>query len=221
MPRRRPLRHTVACVTALCLAFASFAPAQDKKPAATDKPAAGKPAPDAAPAGAPSAAEMEAFMKMNEPGEHHAHLKQLAGNFDVDMEMTMAPGAPAQKSKGTEKSELNLGGRYLRGEYTGDMMGMKFQGHSLIGYDLQKKKYFNAWVDSMSTALLVLEGACDKAGKVFTFIGVYDDPMTGRKTKIRHVTTVVSPDKYTFEMFDTAEDGKEHRTIFATYTSTK
>jgi hypothetical protein len=210
----KSLRLVIACFATGCLALAVVALAQDERPDA--KPASEKAKADQ-PA-VPSAADFEAFMKLNQPGEHHAHLKQLAGTFDVEMETVMAPGAPAQKSKGVTKSEMILGGRYLQGAYKGDMMGMAFEGNSLMGYDVQKKKYFNAWIDSMTTGLVTFEGSCDKNGKVFTFTGEMDDAMTGRKMKIRHVTTIVSADKYTFEWFESADGGKEHRGMYATYT---
>jgi Protein of unknown function (DUF1579) len=214
----KPLRLALVMFSTICLTLAVAALAQDDKAAeqAADKKAADKPAAGGV---SPEAAFAE-FMKMNQPGEHHAHLKQLVGTFDADVEMTMAPGAPAQKSKGKEKAELILDGRYLHGEFSGDMMGMPFTGFSLMGYDNQKKKYFNAWVDSMSTGLMLFDGKCDN-GKVFTFTGEYDDPMTKRKSKIRQVTTIVSNDKHTFEWFETGEDGKEFRSMFITYTRTK
>ena len=221
MPLHRTLRLATICLATGCLALAVVALAQDASPAAdktkSDKPAAAK---SDAPA-SPGAADFEAFLKANQPGEHHGHLKQLTGTFDVEMESVMTPGAPPQKPKGVTTSEMILGGRYLRGVYKGDMMGMPFEGHSLMGYDTQKKKYFNAWIDSMTTGLIVFDGACDKSGKVFTFTGEMDDMMTGGKTKIRHVTTIHSRDKYTFEWYETGADGKENKAMSATYTRTK
>ena len=114
-----------------------------------------------------------------------------------------------------------LDGRYLHGDFTADMSGMPFHGNSLMGYDLQKKKYFSAWVDNMSTGLIVFEGNFDPAGKVLTVAGEYDDPMTNKHMKVRDVTTVVSPDQYKFEWFETGPDGKENRTMAGTYTRTK
>jgi hypothetical protein len=90
-----------------------------------------------------------------------------------------------------------------------------------MGYDTQKKKYFNAWIDSMTTGLIVFDGACDKSGKVFTFTGEMDDMMTGGKTKIRHVTTIHSDDKYTFEWYETPASGKETKAMSAVYTRKK
>src|SRR3954471_7411054 len=180
----KPLRVALVVSATLCLAVAVAALAGDQK--ASDKN------------GTPGAGDLEAFMKASQPGEHHAHMKQMAGTFDVEMEMAMAPAAPPQTAKGVQKSQMMLDGRYLHGDYTGDMMGMPFHGMSLMGYDNQKKKYFEAWVDSMSTGLLVFDGTCDASGKVFTFTGEYDDARTGRHLKVRTVSNFVSPDKYTF-----------------------
>ena len=44
-----------------------------------------------------------------------------------------------------------MGGRYLHGMFKGTAMGQPFEGASVSGYDNTKKKYFNVWVDSMST----------------------------------------------------------------------
>ena len=212
MPLPKSLRLALVLFATCCLALAVGAIAKDEKPAAAD----GKKSAPADPA-----ADFEAFLKANQPNEHHARLKQLAGTFDVEMETVMAPGAPPQKSKGVSTSEMILGGRYLHGAYKGDMMGMAFEGNSLMGYDVQKKKYFNAWIDSMSTGLIVFDGAVDPAGKVFTFTGEMDDAMTGRKVKIRHVTTIVSNEKYTFDWYETGPDGKENKSMSAVYTRKK
>ena len=215
MPPCKPLRIASVVFATLCLALAVAALAQEQQ--AADKKAADKPAEGGL---SPEAAFAE-FMKMNQPGEHHAHLKQLVGTFDVDVEMTMTPGAPVQKSKGKTNSEMLLDGRYLGGEFSGDMMGMPFRGMSLMGYDNIKKKYFSAWIDSMSTGLMLFDGKCDDGGKVFTFTGEYDDPITKRKSKIRQVTKVITPDKHTFEWFETPEGGQEFRSMLITYTRTK
>lgn len=206
----KSLRLGLVLVATGCLALAVAALAKDEKADKKNQPA-----------GAPGPGDFEAFMKANAPGEHHAHLKQMAGTFDVEMDMVMAPGAPPQKTKGVQKSQMMLDGRYLHGDYTGDMMGMPFHGMSLMGYDNQKKRYFSAWVDSMSTGLIVFEGTCDEAGKVFTFTGDYDDAMTSRHLKVRTVSKFVSPDQYTFEWFETGPEGKEARTMYATYTRAK
>jgi Protein of unknown function (DUF1579) len=222
------LRLAFVLVATLCLGVAVTALARDDKDEAKKDDAAtaadkakGSEAKGSAAKASDRAAEMEAWLKLAQPGEQHQRLQRMAGTYDTDAEMVMAPGAPAQKSKGKQKYEVLLGGRYLHGEYSGDMMGMPFKGMSLMGYDNQKKKYFTAWIDSMSTGLMVSEGTADSSGKVLTFTGSYDDPMSGKTKKYRQVTTVVSPDKHTFEWFENGDDGKEYRMMMITYTRTK
>src|SRR5215212_5819504 len=104
MPLPKSLRLALVLFATCCLALAVCAIAKDEKPAAADEKKS---------TSADPAADFEAFMKANQPGEHHAHLKQFVGTFDVDMEVVMAPGAPPQKTKGRQKSELVFDGRYL------------------------------------------------------------------------------------------------------------
>ena len=217
MPLSKPLRVVFVTSATLCLALAVAALAQEQQ--AGDKKSAEK---KSEPAGgaAPDAAFAE-FLKQNAPGEHHAHMKQLAGTWDCDVEMRMTPDAPWQKSKGKTRSETVLEGRYLRGEFSGDMMGMPFKGMSLMGYDNMKQKYFMTWVDSMSTGVMLFDGKCDQGGKVFTFTGEYDDAMTKKKSKVRQVTKVVSPDKHVFEWYESPEGGQEFKSMMITYTRAK
>jgi hypothetical protein len=96
-----------------------------------------------------------------------------------------------------------LGGRFLKEEFTGDMMGKKFTGISLLGYDKFNQKFVNLWIDDMGTGMFTSEGTCDHANKVMTLHGKMDDPMTGEKGKpMKMVTRVISPDKQVFEMHD-------------------
>ena len=215
----KSLRLGFVLFATACLAVAVTAIAQDDAKnadaqAAADKAKGEKKAAD-------PAAEMEAWMKLGQPGPEHARLQKMAGTYTTEAEMVMAPGTPPQKSKGKQTYEAMLGGRYIHGSYTSEMMGMPFTGMSLMGYDNQKKKYFSAWVDSMSTGLMVSEGTADAAGKVITFTGSYDDPMSGKAKKYRQVTTVESDDKHKFEWFENDEAGKEYRMMLVTYTREK
>jgi hypothetical protein len=221
MPLSKPLRLASIAFATLVLALAVAALAQEQQAAQREQQAAEKKAAEKKDPAAPSPdAAFAEFLKLNAPGEHHAHMKQLAGDWDCDVEMRMTPEQPWQKSKGKTHSETLLDGRYLGAEFSGDMMGMPFKGMSLMGYDNMKKKYFTAWIDSMSTGIMLFEGKCD-GGKVFTFTGEYEDPMTKRKSKIRQVTTVASPDKHTFEWYETPDGGKEFKSMTITYTKAK
>jgi hypothetical protein len=168
----------------------------------------------------PDMAEM--MKKMEElaaPAPEHKTLASLAGEWETEAKcyMTGADGAPTV-SKGTCKSKMILGGRFLQEEFDGDMMGKKFHGMGITGYDKFNKKFFNTWVDDMGTGVLVTEGTCDASGKVLTLTGKMDDPMTGEKEKeVKLVTRIVSPDKHTFEMHDMAL-GEKSKMMEITYT---
>jgi len=166
---------------------------------------------------------MEAMMKKMEelaaPGPEHKLLASMAGQWDAEARCFMGgPEAPPTVSKGTAKSTMILGGRYLQEEFQGDMMGKKFTGLGLTGYDKFNKKFVNVWIDDMGTGFFTSEGTADESGKVLTFSGKMDDPMTGEKAKpMRLVTRIVSPDKRVFEMHDLAQ-GEKSKVMEITYT---
>jgi hypothetical protein len=111
-----------------------------------------------------------------------------------------------------------LGGRFLQEEFQGEMMGKKFNGMGLTGYDKFNNKYVSFWIDDMGTGMFTTEGTADENGKVLTFTGKMDDPMTGEKGKsMKLITRIVSPDKHIFEMHDLSL-GEKSKTMEITYT---
>ena len=168
---------------------------------------------------APDMAEM--MKKMEElaaPGPEHQKLASLAGEWETEAQCYMAgPDSPPTVTKGTCKGKMILAGRFLQEEFEGDMMGKKFHGIGLMGYDKFNKKYVNTWIDDMGTGIFASEGTCDASGKVLTLTGKMDDPMTGQKGKeMRLVTRILSPDKHTFEMHDVAL-GEKSKVMEITY----
>jgi hypothetical protein len=172
--------------------------------------------------GGAEAAMMEAMMKAGTPGAEHKLLASLVGKFDAEVSMKMTPDAPDMKSKGQETNEMILGGRYLKTDYTGDVMGMTFNGASLMGYDNTKQKYVSVWADSMSTALTVAEGTADAGGKVITSSGECPCPAEGGKIKpFRQVLTIKDADHHEMDMYSAGPDGKEFRGMHIAYTRAK
>ena len=102
-------------------------------------------------------------MAMVMPGEHHAHMKKLVGDFDYTLKMIM-PGMPATDYTGKRSAKMVMGDRYLDETYTGTMMGMPFEGHSTMAYDNVQKKYLSTWIDNMGTGIMFGSGTCDASG---------------------------------------------------------
>ena len=165
-------------------------------------------------------AAMAAYEKMNAPGKEHERLKPLAGEFEADVKWWMAPGQPPQSTKGKEKGELILGGRFLQTHYQGEMMGKPFSGQMLIGFDNGKKKYVSSWVDSTNTAIMTAEGTADEAGKVITLLSEMREP-DGRMQKFKQVTTIVDDKSHTYHMMVMLPDGGEFKVLEITYKRTK
>jgi len=87
-----------------------------------------------------------------------------------------------------------------------------------MGYDNTKQTFNNVWVSDMQTSMFTSEGKGDSGNKVITLEGKASCPATGRKDlPMKTVFRVLSPDKYTFEMFDGSK-GENVRTMEITYT---
>ena len=175
---------------------------------------------DKKPAGMPSPEQMQAMMEaMGKLGPEHQQLKDhFAGTWNADVTANWGP-AP-EKSTGTMQSEAMMGGRYIHAMYKGTAMGQPFEGASITGYDNTKKKYFNVWVDSMSTGVMMCEGSYDSSSKTYTFTGETMGP-DGKMCNVREVVKIDSNDKHTFSMYGPGMDGKEMKMMEIVYTKKK
>ena len=156
---------------------------------------------------------MDLYMKLGAVGEHHAYLKQYVGEWKVAVTMWMFPGSPAATSETKAKGELILGGRFLRMTYSGTMMGQPFEGVQTMGYDNLQNKYVSFWIDNTSTAFYPTTGVRDVAAKTMAEEGLWPDPMSGGKVKVRNVTKWLGPDEFRYGTYMTLPDGKEFKSM--------
>ena len=166
--------------------------------------------------------KMEEMMKKAEalgtPGADHKALEPLIGEWKADVKCWMAPDAPPTSSKGSSKASWVMNNRFVKEEFKGEMMGKSFTGMSLTGYDNSKQKYNTLWVDDISTAMFTTEGTAENGGKVITFEGKMDCPMTGEKDMAyRQVLRIIDSNKHIFEMYNSPQ-GKEAKTMEIVYT---
>jgi hypothetical protein len=139
--------------TAVVLAFAGTAPAQEKKPAAA--PAAGAPPAGAPAAGAPGARPMPQPSK-----ELAAFMKPFEGTWKCESKFpanAFGPGSPEVNAKSTVKfaKDKDLGGFFYRGEYAvAKQKGvpMPLKGIFYIGWDPGTQGVVVTNVDNMGTA---------------------------------------------------------------------
>lgn len=162
-------------------------------------------------------AEMEAYMKAGTPGEPHKMLAATAGTYALQVKSWHEPGGPPMEETGTATRTMALDGRVLVEDMKGTMMGMPFTGHGMTGYDNVTGKYWNTWMDSMSTGLMVSEGTCD-AQKACTFTGSWNDPIKKAPVTARVTTRWTTPTTEILEMYGPDKSGKEMKMMEITYT---
>jgi hypothetical protein len=148
------------------------------------------------------------------PGPAHQALRAFEGNWKAEVKCWQNPDGPANVSQATSKAGWILGGRFLKEEFHGEMMGKPFTGHCLLGFDNTKQKFNSVWVDDVNTAIYTSEGNGENGNKVITLEGKSDCPVSGQKdVPMKQVFRVISPDKHVLEMFNNKE-----KTMEITYT---
>ena len=176
--------------------------------------------------GQPPAGDWEQMMakwkEMNAKGPEHERFKDMVGPWETVTKSWMAPNAEPMVSKGMAHFRLILDGRYVEQKYRCDTADGVFEGLGLEGYDRFKQKYVSIWMDNMSTGIYMSLGTVDETGKVFTYYGKMDDPMTGQKDKVvKSVARVIDDDHVVFEMYDKIPDVGEFKNMEIVYTRKK
>lgn len=215
---------------AFCVPFAvsSLAVAQDKKPAPTtpttpaqpakkDEPKKDEKKPEAA---KPKNEEMlkqaeAAAMNEDKAGPMHKWLEQQEGEWTASMIEFGPDGKPGNPQKGTMKSKMEFGGRFMHNDYTGRSAGKFFHGEGFIGYSNANKRFEEAWVDTNMTSVMFLTGQVDDAKKVLTLVG--DFPIPGPKSQFKIVSTITDKNNMKDEMF-MVMNGKDTKMLEINYT---
>jgi len=161
---------------------------------------------------------MQAWMKLNAPGEAHERLLAMTGTWDSTVKHWMLPGTEPTVSTLTVTYEPMLGGRYLEGRHVGTMnMGpepIDFEGIEITGYDNFREEYVSMWMDSLSTAIMTTRGTWDEDAQRMVMRGTMDDPLQGaRDLPVRSIMTVVDENTTRYEMYGPAPDGTMFRSM--------
>ena len=160
---------------------------------------------------------MEAYKKLAIPGEPHHLFATLVGSWATVTKEWMDPNQPPIESKGAEEIRMLLGGRFLQGDYSGEMMGQPYNGLGISGYDNLRKRYVSLWLDSMSTGFFIMEGTASADGKTITLTGQHPEPGGGSMTH-RAIWKIIDENNQTFEMYGAHHGGKEMKMMEITYT---
>lgn len=159
-------------------------------------------------------AMMEAYQNAATPGPEHARMAEKVGSYTLEM-TNFPPGAEPVKESGKATRRMTLGGRVMVEEVDASMMGSRFNGYGMTGYDNVSGRYWSTWNDSMSTGIMISDGSCDAAGAC-EFKGSWNDPLTKGKTHVR-MNTRWSDGTEIFEMYGPGPDGEEMRMMEIIY----
>ena len=212
----------ISILAATLVLAGKVASAQDNKAAAPPNqapPATQKSVPESSqpPMSKEQKAMMEAMQRMGEVRSEHKQLDYFVGDWRATTTTWMDPKATPEKAEGKSHTESLYGGRYIEMRYQGAFQGQPFTGEGFFGFDNLKGKFFNTWIDSMSTGYWLAWGDYDAASKTYTFHGTMDDPMKpGAKYAVRERVHIVDPGHYSFEWYET-HAGKEARTFQIDY----
>jgi hypothetical protein len=163
-------------------------------------------------------AMMEKMAKAATPGPQHQMLAKMAGDWNATLKYQMDPAQPWQEEKSSSTISNLMDGRYSQEVTSGSMMGQPFSGMGITGYDNVTGRFVSTWIDNMGTGIMTSTGTADASGKVINWVGSMSDPMTGKISKSRMVTTITDDDHHTFEMYSVPPGAKkEMKTMVIEY----
>lgn len=151
-----------------------------------------------------------------EPQQEHKWLHRLVGEWTCEMEASMAPGEPPQRTKGRERVR-SLGGLWVICEGEGEMPGAgKVNSVLTLGFDSGKGRFVGTFIASMMSNLWLYDGKL--AGNVLT-LDTEGPSMKGDGTlaKYHDIIEIVSDDERTLASESLGDDGKYHRFMTARY----
>ncbi len=157
-----------------------------------------------------SATAMKRYMDCATPGSMHKMMASLNGKWTTEGRFWMDEKKPPTESKGSCENKMVLNGLYQESIHKSEMMGMPFEGHGTLAYDIGRKVFVNTWIDNMGSGIMVMEGTYDSTSKTLTLAGEAVDPVKG-KTKMRQVFKMVDDKHQEMEMYGAGPDAKEYK----------
>ena len=160
-----------------------------------------------------SATQMAKMIEYGTPGEMHKMLASWNGTWNGEMTMWNYEGAAPQTTKSTAVNTMAMDGRYQLSKHSANMMGMPFEGMSIMAYDNATKKFSASWIDNMSTGIMNTTGDWNAATKTLVSTGTMPDICRPGKTcAFREVYKVVDDNNHTMEMYGPdPKTGKEYK----------
>lgn len=164
--------------------------------------------------------EMEAWKKLQEPGDPHKLLEKMAGDWDMQFKMWMQPDADPTVMEMTTTLEMIYGGRFLHGTYEMTEGPFPHNGETLFGYSNTEQKYQWMRTTDMDTHLRVYEGTYDEKTKTIKTQAEYSMEWSGETHEVKetNVWTFHGDDKFTMEVLTKYGEMDPIKEVEITYT---
>ena len=158
------------------------------------------------------AQELRAWIaEMAQPGEHHAVLNVLIGEWDGTIKVWDEPGADPVTVDVKVSRQWILGNRFVQETVTASSGNERFNGLGHIGYNNVDRQYVMFWMDDQSTTVQTEVGRYNQDTKILSTRGSSRDPATGFIIMERSQLDLSKPDHHTIVVFTTDETGTETR----------
>lgn len=146
---------------------------------------------------APTPEQMQKHQAAAQPGPEHKLLARMTGEWDTELKIWMSPAMKQPMvMKSSAKSEMILGGRFLRTSSATESPFGKTETLGIMGCDRRDGTYTTIGFDTMGTYGVSARGKYDEATKTFTLHGTDRDPILDHTQKYKFVTRLVSDDKF-------------------------
>lgn len=141
-------------------------------------------------------------------GDGHRDLHGLVGEWEGTTRTWLDPSAPPDEGRTAARIEIILGGRFIRFEYRGTVIGKSHAGEMLIGCD-SDGRIAAAWIDSfhMATGIMMSTGDRRSDGAI-SVLGSYDagGQKWGWRTALR-----LDQGQLAIETTNISPEGEEYR----------
>ena len=142
---------------------------------------------------APAPPEWQAILKASAPGPYQKLMEPFVGRWKAVGRVWGAPAADPVIVEGTASNNFIFGGRYLKMEFMGEIVGQSLTGMVFMGFDNIRKEFTSVRFDTLSSGFLALAGTISADGKTFVLRGTYKDPVTGKIREQREESAFDGP----------------------------
>lgn len=161
-------------------------------------------------------AEMAAWMKIAQPGDHHEHLAPFVGTWEGVATMWMGPGQAPMTEMTRATASWLLDGRFLQWHQTGNFGDMPYEAMAIEGYNNGEGRYESIWLDNFGTLLVFFTGSCSDDGEHREMVTKFADVVAGGTVDYRTEYRWIDDDHFTYTAFMDKGDG-EFKNMVITY----